>query len=210
MILEVQSYHWTFQFSIPLSTWLEVSKFSTLFWSPNAICLLCMVQDVSDFQSATLPALLPVFSSATGDTLLLLVKHAGLLINKVLVPTLNCCHFLRCINLVEMLSCKKLNPHYEMIKPLWFWDASFSSAGQIATWQWYSKELKLWPLICTNVMIYSQRIHVVVLCHLKKTVVWWVPEFLSYACILFFLSSQPFLIVILLFVGSYIKMCFVW
>ena len=77
-----------------------------------------MVQDVSDFQSATLPALLPVFSSATGDTLLLLVKHAGLLINKVLVLTLNCCHLLRCINLVEMLSCKTLSPHYEMIKPL--------------------------------------------------------------------------------------------
>lgn len=36
-----------------------------------------------DFVSSTLPALLPVLGSATGDTLLLLVKHAGLLINKV-------------------------------------------------------------------------------------------------------------------------------
>jgi len=41
-------------------------------------------QDNVDFQSATLPALLPVLSSAVGDTLLLLIKHAGLLINKVL------------------------------------------------------------------------------------------------------------------------------
>lgn len=43
-----------------------------------------LVQDNVDFQSATLPALLPVLSSAIGDTLLLLIKHAGLLINKVL------------------------------------------------------------------------------------------------------------------------------
>jgi SCY1-like protein 2 len=42
-------------------------------------------QEKVDFVSSTLPALLPVLGSATGDTLLLLVKHAGLLINKVLL-----------------------------------------------------------------------------------------------------------------------------
>ncbi|KAG0559084.1 hypothetical protein KC19_10G077800 [Ceratodon purpureus] len=39
-------------------------------------------QEAVDFQSATLPALLPVLTTATGDPLLLLVKHASLLINK--------------------------------------------------------------------------------------------------------------------------------
>jgi SCY1-like protein 2 len=39
-------------------------------------------QEAVDFQSATLPALLPVLSTASGDALLLLVKHASLLINK--------------------------------------------------------------------------------------------------------------------------------
>ena len=49
-------------------------------------CLLMLghvSQEVVDFQSATLPALLPILSTATGDPLLLLVKHASLLINKV-------------------------------------------------------------------------------------------------------------------------------
>ncbi|KAG6553544.1 hypothetical protein Mapa_004457 [Marchantia paleacea] len=40
-------------------------------------------QDKNDFMLSTLPSLLPVLTSAHGDTLLLLVKHAGLLINKV-------------------------------------------------------------------------------------------------------------------------------
>ncbi|EFJ36554.1 hypothetical protein SELMODRAFT_165698 [Selaginella moellendorffii] len=40
-------------------------------------------QEKADFESSTLPALLPVLSSATGESLLLLVKHAALLINKV-------------------------------------------------------------------------------------------------------------------------------
>lgn len=40
-------------------------------------------QDKSDFESSTFPALAPVLSSATGDSLLVLVKHASLLINKV-------------------------------------------------------------------------------------------------------------------------------
>ncbi|KAK4285019.1 hypothetical protein QN277_001770 [Acacia crassicarpa] len=39
-------------------------------------------QDKSDFEITTLPALVPVLSSAAGETLLLLVKHAELLINK--------------------------------------------------------------------------------------------------------------------------------
>ena len=41
------------------------------------------MKDNVDFEAATLPALLPVLSSAMGDTLLLLVKHASLLVNKV-------------------------------------------------------------------------------------------------------------------------------
>lgn len=39
-------------------------------------------QDKGDFELATLPALVPVFTSASGETLLLLVKHADLIINK--------------------------------------------------------------------------------------------------------------------------------
>ncbi|MED6207242.1 SCY1-like protein 2 A [Stylosanthes scabra] len=39
-------------------------------------------QDKNDFENATLPALVPVLSSASGDTLLLLVKHSELIINK--------------------------------------------------------------------------------------------------------------------------------
>lgn len=51
------------------------------FLSVKGICVV-HVQDKSDFVQSTLPSLLPVFSSAHGDTLLLLVKHAALLINK--------------------------------------------------------------------------------------------------------------------------------
>uniref|UniRef100_A0A6M2E672 Protein kinase domain-containing protein n=1 Tax=Populus davidiana TaxID=266767 RepID=A0A6M2E672_9ROSI len=39
-------------------------------------------QDKIDFELSTLPALIPVLSSAAGETLLLLVKHAELVINK--------------------------------------------------------------------------------------------------------------------------------
>ncbi|KAF7836381.1 SCY1-like protein 2 [Senna tora] len=39
-------------------------------------------QDKSDFEQSTLPSLVPVLSAATGETLLLLVKHADLIINK--------------------------------------------------------------------------------------------------------------------------------
>ncbi|KAF5205308.1 Scy1-like protein, partial [Thalictrum thalictroides] len=41
-------------------------------------------QDKNDFELSTLPALVPVLSTAAGETLLLLVKHADLIINKVL------------------------------------------------------------------------------------------------------------------------------
>ncbi|MQM09482.1 hypothetical protein Taro_042357, partial [Colocasia esculenta] len=39
-------------------------------------------QDKNDFELSTLPSLVPVLSSASGETLLLLVKHADLIINK--------------------------------------------------------------------------------------------------------------------------------
>ncbi|XP_057815335.2 SCY1-like protein 2 B isoform X2 [Cryptomeria japonica] len=39
-------------------------------------------QDKNDFELSTLPALVPVLSSAAGETLLLMVKHAELIINK--------------------------------------------------------------------------------------------------------------------------------
>ncbi|XP_020238273.1 SCY1-like protein 2 [Cajanus cajan] len=39
-------------------------------------------QDKNDFEQSTLPALVPVLSTAAGETLLLLVKHAELIINK--------------------------------------------------------------------------------------------------------------------------------
>ncbi|KAH7519741.1 hypothetical protein FEM48_Zijuj08G0069400 [Ziziphus jujuba var. spinosa] len=39
-------------------------------------------QDKNDFELSTLPALVPVLSTAVGETLLLLVKHAELIINK--------------------------------------------------------------------------------------------------------------------------------
>ncbi|XP_057793752.1 SCY1-like protein 2 A [Salvia miltiorrhiza] len=39
-------------------------------------------QDKNDFEHSTLPALVPVFSAAAGETLLLLVKHAELIIHK--------------------------------------------------------------------------------------------------------------------------------
>jgi SCY1-like protein 2 len=48
---------------------------------------LALLQDKGDFELATLPALVPVFTSASGETLLLLVKHADLIINKVIRVT---------------------------------------------------------------------------------------------------------------------------
>lgn len=41
------------------------------------------LQDRTDFELITLPALVPLLSTASGDTLLLLVKHAELITNKV-------------------------------------------------------------------------------------------------------------------------------
>ena len=58
------------------------------------------MQDRNDFELITLPALVPVLSTASGDTLLLLVKHAELIINKVKVDQCVCitalCFFLPC------------------------------------------------------------------------------------------------------------------
>lgn len=48
----------------------------------DAICI--PMQDKSDFELSTLPALVSVFTTAAGETLLLLVKHADLIINKVI------------------------------------------------------------------------------------------------------------------------------
>lgn len=47
------------------------------------IIILTVMQDKQEFELSTLPALVPVLSSASGETLLLLVKHAELIINKV-------------------------------------------------------------------------------------------------------------------------------
>ena len=49
---------------------------------------MALSQDKGDFELSTLPALVPVFTSASGETLLLLVKHADLIINKVIRVTL--------------------------------------------------------------------------------------------------------------------------
>jgi len=43
------------------------------------------MQDKHEFELSTLPALVPVLSSASGETLLLIVKHAELIITKVTV-----------------------------------------------------------------------------------------------------------------------------
>lgn len=51
---------------------------------------LDVLQDKVDFEASTLPALVPVLSTAAGETLLLLVKHAELIVNKV-----NIWHFYR-------------------------------------------------------------------------------------------------------------------
>ncbi|KAK8691840.1 hypothetical protein V6N13_075335 [Hibiscus sabdariffa] len=52
---------------------------------PTILPMVLMIadsQDKSDFELVTLPALLPVLSTAAGETLLLLVKNAELIINK--------------------------------------------------------------------------------------------------------------------------------
>ncbi|KAJ1284318.1 hypothetical protein BS78_03G195000 [Paspalum vaginatum] len=46
------------------------------------VLMIAESQDKDDFELSTLPALVPVFTSASGETLLLLVKHADLIINK--------------------------------------------------------------------------------------------------------------------------------
>lgn len=57
---------------------LMKKKFINTKWKKSFI-----FQDKNDFEQSTLPALVPVLSSAAGETLLLLVKHAELIINKV-------------------------------------------------------------------------------------------------------------------------------
>uniref|UniRef100_A0A1J3HUQ0 SCY1-like protein 2 n=1 Tax=Noccaea caerulescens TaxID=107243 RepID=A0A1J3HUQ0_NOCCA len=46
------------------------------------VLTIAQSQDRNDFELITLPALVPVLSTASGDTLLLLVKHADLITNK--------------------------------------------------------------------------------------------------------------------------------
>ncbi|CAN7040613.1 unnamed protein product [Brassica rapa subsp. trilocularis] len=46
------------------------------------VLTIAQSQDRNDFELITLPALVPLLSTASGDTLLLLVKHAELIINK--------------------------------------------------------------------------------------------------------------------------------
>ncbi|KFK41573.1 hypothetical protein AALP_AA2G146900 [Arabis alpina] len=46
------------------------------------VLTIAQSQDRNDFELITLPALVPVLTTASGDTLLLLVKHAELIINK--------------------------------------------------------------------------------------------------------------------------------
>ncbi|KAJ0231993.1 Uncharacterized protein HA466_0294670 [Hirschfeldia incana] len=46
------------------------------------VLTIAQSQDRNDFELITLPALVPVLSTASGDTLLLLVKHAELILNK--------------------------------------------------------------------------------------------------------------------------------
>lgn len=51
-----------------------------------------LLQDRNDFELSTLPALVPVLSTASGETLLLLVKRAELIVNKV--KALGCLYIL--------------------------------------------------------------------------------------------------------------------
>ena len=67
------------------------------------------MQDRNDFELITLPALVPVLSTASGDTLLLLVKHAELIINKVkLINVYALLHFVflpcTCLFLLKVFS----------------------------------------------------------------------------------------------------------
>lgn len=68
------------------STCYVLTFFMYLNYSERSL-LLSLLQDKGDFELATLPALVPVFTSASGETLLLLVKHADLIINKVIRVT---------------------------------------------------------------------------------------------------------------------------
>ncbi|KAE8666530.1 hypothetical protein F3Y22_tig00112498pilonHSYRG00308 [Hibiscus syriacus] len=61
------------------------AELRNLVMQPTILPMVLMIansQDKSDFELVTLPALLPVLSAAAEETLLLLVKHAELIINK--------------------------------------------------------------------------------------------------------------------------------
>ncbi|KAE8684410.1 white-brown-complex ABC transporter family [Hibiscus syriacus] len=61
------------------------AELRNLVMQPTILPMVLMIadsQDKSDFELVTLPALLPVLSTAVEETLLLLVKHAELIINK--------------------------------------------------------------------------------------------------------------------------------
>ncbi|XP_055962025.1 uncharacterized protein LOC130015610 [Mercurialis annua] len=51
--------------------------------TPLALVDDVLSRDKTDFELSTIPALIPVLSTAAGETLLLLVKHVELIINKV-------------------------------------------------------------------------------------------------------------------------------
>ncbi|KAL6129838.1 hypothetical protein ACLB2K_068220 [Fragaria x ananassa] len=63
------------------------AELRNLVMQPMILPMVLMIaesQDKNDFELSTLPALVPVLSAAVGDTLLLLLKHADLIINKTI------------------------------------------------------------------------------------------------------------------------------
>ncbi|XP_050364375.1 SCY1-like protein 2 B [Argentina anserina] len=63
------------------------AELRNLVMQPMILPMVLMIaesQDKHDFELSTLPALVPVLSAAVGDTLLLLLKHADLIINKTI------------------------------------------------------------------------------------------------------------------------------
>ncbi|KAL6210161.1 hypothetical protein ACLB2K_021098 [Fragaria x ananassa] len=63
------------------------AELRNLVMQPMILPMVLMIaesQDKNDFEVSTLPALVPVLTAAVGDTLLLLLKHADLIINKTI------------------------------------------------------------------------------------------------------------------------------
>ncbi|XP_004290244.1 PREDICTED: SCY1-like protein 2 [Fragaria vesca subsp. vesca] len=63
------------------------AELRNLVMQPMILPMVLMIaesQDKNDFEVSTLPALVPVLTTAVGDTLLLLLKHADLIINKTI------------------------------------------------------------------------------------------------------------------------------